>query len=100
MNESQPTEPIERFRIPGTESECEIERDEDGRLTRLTAAGRVYAEERDGSMFLGDGLAEVTEVSLPNGLLRRVHTGFGDWVEESLWDSARKPTSIDGTRIE
>lgn len=93
-------QPTETFQIPGTGSELVLERAPEGRLIRLMAAGRIYAEERNGVMILGDGLAEISEADLPSGLLRRVHTDIDTWVEEYLWNADRKPTSVDGVRIE
>lgn len=85
--------------IPGAGCSLAIERDDDGRLLSITAAGRVYLRLEDGRRIYDDGFVTAGEVEAPSGLLRHVRAGTESWVESYLRDAAGLPVRIDGVEI-
>src|SRR3989442_5298172 len=76
--------------IPGTDVPLDCERNEAGAISRLCAAGREYFRIDGSDRIYGEGLAVVSEITLPNGFLRRITArllaGDETWVEEYFWD--------------
>jgi len=91
--------PVESFLIPGADARLRYERDEKGRLVRLTCRGRTYLKVEDDVRILGDGLASVREVTVPAGIVRHVRTAGRSWTEKYLLDDRGRPASIDGVTV-
>ncbi len=88
------------FRIPGSFDQLVYERNEDGRLLRLTGGGRVYVDAIDEARTIYDAgfvIAEQTE--LPGGLLRTMRANGRTWIESFAWDAKGLLTEIDGVKV-
>ena len=88
------------FRIPGSFDQLVYERNEDGRLLRLTGGGRVYVDAIDEAQTIYDAgfvIAEQTE--LPGGLLRTMRADGRTWIESFAWDAKGLLTEIDGVKV-
>ena len=86
--------------IPGSDLALDVQYDDRGELLRLAVGERVHVSRAaDGAWMLGDGLAEVRELALARGLLRRVCSGGLTWTERYEWDDSGRPVRIDGVVV-
>jgi hypothetical protein len=92
---------VDTFAVPGSNRTLTFERAGSGRLVRLCAGNRVYfAEDEEGEKTYGEGLGQVREVALKNGIVRHVRGAGESWIEEYLWDDLGRPLRVDGVDIE
>jgi len=85
--------------IPGSTEKLLFERAESGKLLRLSGNGRTYVEDRDDGRHIGDDLATIVEVAMPDGLLRFVRAAGQVWSEEYRWDGSGRPVVVDGVEV-
>jgi len=88
------------FDIPGCGVPLRIERTAEGRLLRLSAAGRVYVDSPEPGVFCYDnGFLETRQIELPGGMLRHVKSQGRTWTESYRWDQKGLLVEIDGVRV-
>ena len=88
------------FRIPGTVDRLVYERNEEGRLLRISGGGRVYFQaSEDGRTVYDDGFVTSVETELPAGLLRTMQANGRSWIESFGWDAKGLLTEIDGVKV-
>lgn len=85
--------------IPGTGCSLAVERDEEGHLHALSAAGREYVRVEASIRTYDGGFVTMNEVQAPAGLLRHVRTGSQAWAESYLRDADGLPERVDGVEI-
>ena len=92
-------EQIELLTVPGAEHPLTLDRAPDGRLLRLSGAGRLYidATAPDHTEFID--FATIDTVFLPNGFVRRVRAATTGWNERYAWDSLGRLIHVDGVEI-
>jgi hypothetical protein len=91
---------IATLEVPGSAHVLHCERDEHGRLVRISSGDSVYfTDDGAGVRTYGD-LAVVREMALTRGLLRHVDACGESWLEEYAWDELLRPLLVDGVRIE
>ncbi len=87
------------WQVPGTTCELLEERNETGRLLRLTIAGRVYlSTDRDGTRRF-DGGVTMSELAIGATLFRKVSAGARSWTEVYRMDEAGRPIEVDGVEV-
>jgi hypothetical protein len=90
-----------RFEIPGSRVPLEIERTAEGRLLRMSAAGRVYVDSPEPGRFCFDnGFVEMQQIELPAGMLRHVRSQGRTWSESYRWDQKGLLIDVDGVKVE
>jgi len=88
------------FDIPGSGVPLHIERTHEGRLSRVSAAGRVYLESPEAGRFCFDGgFVETREIELPGGMLRHVKSHGTTWTESYRWDQKGLLIEVDGVDV-
>jgi hypothetical protein len=89
-----------RFEVPGAAVPLLCERDENGRLERLTGGDRIYLDARTLRRVDYDGGFVVVEsTELPGGLLRRVRALGRSWTEAYRWDAKGQLIEVDGVHV-
>jgi hypothetical protein len=91
--------------VPGAEHPLVLDRTPDGRLLRLSGAGRLYidATAPDRTVFID--FATVDTVFLPNGFVRRVRADAASWSDATpgtRWvaSACRRRQGYDGRQVE
>ncbi len=92
-------EQIELLTVPGAEHPLMLDRAPDGRLLRLSGAGRLYIDATAPDHTVFTDFASVDTVFLPNGFVRRVRTGTSSWSERYAWDRLGRLSHVDGVEI-
>ena len=92
-------EQIEFLAVPGAEHPLRLDRAPDGRLLRLSGAGRLYVDATAPDRTVFTDLASVDTVFLPNGFVRRVRAGAARWSERYAWDRLGRLVHVDGVDI-
>ncbi len=88
------------FRIPGTVDQLVYERNDEGRLLRITGGGRVYYDaSEEGRTVFDNGFVTSIQTELPGGLLRTMRALGRTWIESFAWDSKGLLTEIDGVKV-
>lgn len=92
-------EQIELLTVPGAEHPLMLDRTPDGRLLRLSGAGRLYIDATAPDHTKFTDFASVDTVFLPNGFVRQVRTGTASWSERYAWDRLGRLIHVDGVEI-
>ena len=88
------------FRVPGSVDHLVYERDEDGRLLRISGGGRVYVDAADVQRTVyDDDFVTSVQTELPGGLLRTMRANGQTWIESFGWDAKGLLTEIDGVTV-
>lgn len=90
----------ETLRVPGCDTPIMIDRDEHGRLVRLSVRGLVYVDARSPERTEYVGLATVDTTALPAGILRHVDAAGERWTERHAWDDFGRITHADGVDMD
>jgi hypothetical protein len=88
------------FDIPGAGVPLQIERTAEGRLLRLSAAGRAYVDSpQPGHLRFDSGFVDMQQIELPGGMLRRVKAQGRFWTESYRWDEKGLLVEVDGVEM-
>lgn len=89
-----------QWALPGTGQLLEIERAQDARLLKLSAAGRLYYEVVGDERRFDSDFVRMRERIVAQGIERDVYSPAGDWTERYLLDRAGLLTHVDGADVE
>ena len=92
-------EQIELLAVPGAAHPLVLDRAPDGRLLRLSGAGRLYIDATAPDHTVFTDFATADTVFLPNGFVRRVRAGATSWSERYAWDRLGRLVHVDGVDI-
>jgi large repetitive protein len=85
------------FRVPGTDRDLSFERDDQGRITRISCGPVEYLHAPNPEdVTYGGGFVRSRTVAMPNAMLRSISANGSQWTETYRWDDARVMQEVDG----